>query len=240
MELRTAELESSQHLLAQVQVQSKELQFQLRDTASRLGSLQEELAEVRDGGASPTLQAGPSDLATLLLEAEGKYAARLGDARNRIRILEQERIQAEEEWSRASLEDAKALDRSRKLLDEREKDNLLIAERQREADEDLSKLTASLAKAEEINRTYGVRVAELESQLAQSKEAEIGLRQDLHDAIEKTEACALQIEALRSQESQLKGQNKVCDRPQSHQLKSRRGTRISRRSSGSFSPLSRL
>jgi chromosome segregation ATPase len=209
LELRTAELESSQHLLEQVQVQSKELQFHLRDVNDKLSSLQEEIAELRERGNAQGPASGPSDMTTLLLETEGKYAARLGEARNRIRILEQERNQAEEEWSKGSGEHAKALDRLRKLLEDKEKDNASVVERHKEADGVISRLTASLEQSEESNRNHAARLAELETHLAQSREADISSRQDLHDAVERAEACQLQIEALRNQESHLKTQNKV-------------------------------
>src|ERR1700733_7567835 len=100
LQMRTAELESSQSHLEQMQSRSEELQFQLRNASEQWNALSEEVLESRQSRVSGSAGSSTEDISRLLLEAEGKYEARLSDARNKIRMLERERNQAEEEWNR--------------------------------------------------------------------------------------------------------------------------------------------
>lgn len=122
LQLRQAELESSQSHLDLVEARASELQHQLREAGSRLELLTDELTESRnklsDEGASHT---SAEELARILSETENRHELKLSEIRGRVRGLEKERQEAEDEWSRNLQERSRELERLRDLLDSKEK-----------------------------------------------------------------------------------------------------------------------
>ena len=123
LQLRQAELESSQSHLDSVEARSTELQYQLREAEDRIEVLVEELAEIQGkltNGQSPGSSA--EELARILSETEGKYEARISDLRSKMRALEKERHEAEDEWSKNLQERSRELERLRGLVDAKDKE----------------------------------------------------------------------------------------------------------------------
>ena len=123
LQMRQAELESSQSHLDSVEARSTELQYQLREAEDRIEILTEELAESQGklaNGLSPGSSA--EELARILSETEGKYEARISDLRSKMRALEKERHDAEDEWSRNLQERSRELERLRGLVEAKDRE----------------------------------------------------------------------------------------------------------------------
>lgn len=102
LQIRQAELESSQHHVGTLQSQHTELQFQLREAQDRLTLLTEEIADLR--GEQETRPHGPGapqeDVSQLISTMEAKYEAKLAEIKRNLVLAEKERTESEADWSR--------------------------------------------------------------------------------------------------------------------------------------------
>ncbi|KAG8894748.1 hypothetical protein FRC01_012779, partial [Tulasnella sp. 417] len=160
MQLRQAELESSQSHLENLQNQNNELQYQLREANDRIALLESEETAFSRSPASPRLRShdsgtstnlppspshdAPVELARLLSEAESKYEARLSDLRSKIRSMEKERNESEEEWARNLGERGKEIERVKRLMAEKETEFLRKAKGWEESESRIGALERSL------------------------------------------------------------------------------------------------
>jgi chromosome segregation ATPase len=109
LQLRQAEIESSQFHLETLQSQNTELHYQLREANDRLGLLNEELAEARREQDS-TLRGtttSAEDLARLLSTSETKHKVKIADLTRNLAAVEKERNEGEAAWSRKLQEKTK-------------------------------------------------------------------------------------------------------------------------------------
>lgn len=195
MQLRQAELESSQSHVENLQNQNNELQYQVREANDRIALLEsEETAFSRspasprlrshDSGTSTTLPPSPShdapvELARLLSEAESKYEARLSDLRSKIRSLEKERNESEEEWARNLAERGKEIERLKRLMAEKETEFLRKAKGWEESESRIGALERSLnglkVEREELMKEKQV----LENEVGVLRDAEVSRDRDV-------------------------------------------------------------
>lgn len=114
---RQAEAESAQSHLQTVQNQLNEMQFQLREAEERNSILTDELDELRNGSRLSTQSPAPGpEVARLLSEAEGKFEARLSEMRTKLRALEKERNEAEDDWNKTLADRSKEIEKLRFAL----------------------------------------------------------------------------------------------------------------------------
>ena len=123
LQARQAEVESSRADMEALQNRTKELEFQLREATERNVMLEDSSNSSRPSRGRATLGIGPvdgtrgtpspspsrsnsynnstsaSEVQRLLAEAEARSEAKLADLRFKIRSLEHERNEAEEEWA---------------------------------------------------------------------------------------------------------------------------------------------
>ncbi|KIO20881.1 hypothetical protein M407DRAFT_81071 [Tulasnella calospora MUT 4182] len=225
MQLRQAELESSQSQLENLQNQNNELQYQLREANDRIALLEsEETAFSRspasprlrshDSGTSATLPPSPShdapvELARLLSEAESKYEARLSDLRSKIRSMEKERNESEEEWARNLAERGKEIERLKRLMAEKETEFLRKAKGWEESESRIGALERTLnglkVEREELMKEKQV----LETEVGVLRDAEAALKEDKLEATTRAAIMEKQLEELKSREAQLKSSVKT-------------------------------
>jgi len=211
LQMRTAELESSQSLLEVLESRTKELEFRLRESLDRISFLTEELQMSQNPSRTSrqTDNNASEDVTRLLLEVEGKYASRLSEARSRIKLLEKERSHAEEEWNRGINEKSKSLERLRVSLENKELELETLKNGQSDAGAINIKLELSINRLETTIQTQASEVEELRGQLGIASDKEIAVSQMLHDANERVDALDLQLEGAKERELQLKSSNKL-------------------------------
>lgn len=184
LQMRQAELESSQSHLDSVEAQSTELQYQLREAEDRAEILTEELVEVQGrlaNGQSPSSSA--EELARILSETEGKYEARISDLRSKMRILEKERHDAEDEWSKNLQERSRELERLRRLVEGKDREYAETIQSKTEMEDRLAALEADNRRLKAQTETEnGIRV---------------GLQKDI-DWLKDTEVCRMRQDCRRS------------------------------------------
>ncbi|KAJ7837533.1 hypothetical protein B0H14DRAFT_2791069 [Mycena olivaceomarginata] len=215
LQLRQAELESSQFHLDSLQSQNTELQYQLRESEERFALLNDDITEVRreqDSRArEPTTSA--EDVARLLSAAEAKYESKLADLRKNLNVVEKERNESEAQWSRKLREKVRENDELKQVLGS--------ATKNRELDEGVvEKLKDQIKLLQEEVRLHQVEAAELRSQGSFARRLSMliphadAFRQSSTKAQEtetsaKIHALEQLIEETKSREAQLKTSNKT-------------------------------
>lgn len=155
-----------------MQSQTGELQYQLREANDRVALLQEELSSrPTSGGGGGSVPS--EDVARFLREAEGKYEARLSDLRDRMRALERERNDAEEEWSRNLAERSREVERLRRLAGEKDGEYDESVRGMREREKKIAELEAVNAALRQETEAVRAEVARLHESLAARTEVEV-------------------------------------------------------------------
>lgn len=204
LQLRQAEVESSQTHLESLQHQNAEFQFQLRESNDRLALLKEECAELVREQESRFRDAvtSPDEVARMVSATEAKYEAKLAEMRRNVSILEKERYDSEADWSRKLKEKVKDLEDLKKVLGS--------ATKTRQDDENIvAGLKEQLMQAEEKTRTLELQASELPRLRAHIQELEKSSLE--HDEEIKVKILVLekQIEETRAREAQIKQSNKT-------------------------------
>ena len=160
LQLRQAELESSQSALESLQGQNTELQYQLREANDRVALLQEEFSDVRREQEVRVQSPGPSaeEVTRLLSAAESKYETRLSDLRRRLAEAERERDEGEAHWSRKFAERAKEVEELKAAISSSQKSKEEEAEGHQALRTEIEMLQAEI-------RSYQKQVADLHAQL---------------------------------------------------------------------------
>lgn len=220
MQLRQAELESSQSHLENVQNQNNELQYQLREANDRIALLESEETAYNRATPSPHLRShdsgtsvnhppspsheAPVELARLLSEAESKYEARLSDLRSKIRSLEKERNESEEEWARNLAERGKEIERLKRLMAEKETEFLRKAKGWEESETRIGALERSLNELKVERAELAKEKEVLGTELGVLRDAEAAFKEDKLEATTRSLVMEKQLEEIKSRESQLK------------------------------------
>jgi len=118
LQIRQAELESSQHHVGTLQSQNTELQFQLRETQDRVVLLTEEISDLRgEQDMRAHGSGGPQeDISQLISTMEAKYEAKLAEIKRNLAVVEKERTESEADWSRKLCEKSRETDELRMIL----------------------------------------------------------------------------------------------------------------------------
>ena len=181
LQQRQGEIESAQAHLEVLQSQTGELQYQLREANDRVAQLVDELADPQQRQTGPMSPIGggvaSEDVARLLREAEGKYEARLGDLRERMRALERERSEAEEEWSRNLAERSREIERLRRLTGEKDGEYEESVRGMREREKRIAELEKVNAAGRRETEQVREDVARLQKLLDTRGEVEVCWRQ---------------------------------------------------------------
>lgn len=175
LQLRQAELESSQSHLESLQNQTMELQYQLREAADRTAVLTDELAETQRREEYNGLGGGVSqaEVAHLISDVEGKYESRLAELRAKIRVLERERVEAEEDWSKGLQQRSKEVERLRRELKEKENEWKEEVRNAQQRDERVRELEREIVRKNEERERDRAERENLRSQIESIKEAEV-------------------------------------------------------------------
>ncbi|TFY83598.1 hypothetical protein EWM64_g422 [Hericium alpestre] len=204
LQLRQAELESSQTHLEVLQSQNTELQYQLRETNDRIGLLTEELADARR--EQETKPHGPStsaeEIAKLLSAAETRYEAKLSDLRRKLATAEGERDETQAEWSRKL--DGKVKEAERWKA---EVESFSTSQQSQEAV--VNELREELERMKNDIRSYTDQISQLQRQAAQASEIEAQAQQNEAQWNAKISLLEQAAEEAKARESQARAHNKT-------------------------------
>ncbi|KAI0067728.1 hypothetical protein BV25DRAFT_1834756 [Artomyces pyxidatus] len=224
LQLRQAEVESSQSLLEVLQSQHTELQYQIRESHDRLALLTEELAEARQEQQSKAR--GPSttaeDVARLLSNAESRYEVKLSELRRQLTAAEEERTEMEAYWSRRLEEKEREAEKWKRTVES-------TVQTQQNSDGEVNELKLHVDKLNHEVRSHHQEVTQLQLQIEHLTELEVFLhllrpcptcrltmdntkdvaKLQRTDFTTKIAALEQQLEEAKTRESQARAHNKT-------------------------------
>jgi len=167
LEMRQAQLESSNTHLETLQSQTTEYQYQIRELNDRVALLDGELNDAQRE-ANPANGTGMSteEVARLISAAEAKYEARLAELRGQLEVIEKERNDADAEWDSKVAAKALEVEELKKVIGKNQK-----SEVDHEAVEE--KLREEIATLKEEVRGYQRQQTEFQRQVERIKESEV-------------------------------------------------------------------
>ncbi|KAE8538889.1 hypothetical protein D1P53_005257 [Cryptococcus gattii VGV] len=227
LQSKQAEAESARAEMEEMQTKSKELEFQLREANERCSLLEDSmrddvvrrgqsvgLTETRTDSLSPSRNsslsgAGPMEIQRLLAESESRAESKLSDLRARIRSLECERNELEEEWAGKMQERVKELEKMRRVLLDKEKEHARSLEGLRERESRIQEVEQKARDLEaEISRMK-LRMEEVEGDKAVAAESERTAREELSSLQHELVDLHSQLDDSKSHISFLKSTNKT-------------------------------
>lgn len=217
LQFRQSELESSRTQLESLQAQLTESNYQLRERDEQLVMVQVELSEAhRAAFSSPgtnkaSLSVGPSgpEVARLLKEAESRSESRVADLRARLKTIEAERAEQEDNWSRTLAARSEEIERLRGLLTFQEKEGMKIGDYKALRDKEAAQLEERIKGVEKEKLEERRRYREIAAQLEALREGLESKDFEIADLNGRLEAVNGTVDELRGKESQLKSTNKV-------------------------------
>lgn len=207
---RQAEAESAQSHLQTVQNQLNEMQYQLREAEERNSLLTDELDELRNGSRLSTHSPTPSpEVARLLSEAEGKFEARLSEMRAKIRAMEKERNEAEDDWNKTLADRSKEIEKLRFSLRQAEDKWIESGRVGKGMDEKLAALEQNVKELQAQREGWQQERTTLEEQLKKVQGTLHNLEGDRAEALERASSIEAQFEESKNRETSLRMSNKT-------------------------------
>lgn len=204
LQIRQAELESSQHHVGTLQSQHAELQFQLREAQDRLTLLAEEISDLRgEQETRPHGSGAPQeDVSQLISTMEAKYEARLIEIKRNLLLAEKERTESEADWSRKLCDKGRETDELKMILQS-------SAKSREEKENTTGVLKSEIEKLTAEVQNHQRHALELQLQVDRMNDAETSFQLRISDAQAEAQGYKSQLENLKTHEVQLRGHIKT-------------------------------
>ncbi|KAH8120436.1 hypothetical protein DFH11DRAFT_1560033 [Phellopilus nigrolimitatus] len=204
LQMRQAELESSQSMLESLQSGTSELQFQLRESTERSALLVEELADARREleyrDLRPSVSADDSAHARAALEA--KYETKIGELSARLNEIEKDRNETEIALSRNLQQKTQEIEMLRKLADNSAQSKGISEEEVLSLKQEIDGLQHQLATCKE-------QLSDLDRQKDRVNELEARLQKQFDDFSTRAEQYERDVAEAREREAQIRASNKT-------------------------------
>lgn len=194
-----------------LQNRTKELEFQLRETTERLALLEDAPRSTSAPEASPIRESGTSaaEVARLLADAESRAEQRVQDMRARVRTLERERNELEEDWASKLAQRVKELETLRQTLSDKEAEVASAAASRRDRDARIDSQDAEKRELERQMVELRAAVDEAHAEVSVAAEAERAAREELSSAQSATASVQTQLDEAKALQAQLRQNNKT-------------------------------
>ncbi|KAG2350442.1 hypothetical protein BDR05DRAFT_899421 [Suillus weaverae] len=204
LQIRQAELESSQHHVGTLRSQHAELQFQLREAQDRLTLLAEEISDLRgEQETRPHGSGAPQeDVSQLISTMEAKYEARLIEIKRNLLLAEKERTESEADWSRKLCDKGRETDELKMILQS-------SAKSREEKENTTGVLKSEIEKLTAEVQNHQRHALELQLQVDRMNDAETSFQLRISDAQAEAQGYKSQLENLKTHEVQLRGHIKT-------------------------------
>jgi chromosome segregation ATPase len=208
LQSRQAEAEGARAELESVRGRTNELEFQLREAREQLTLLE----DAPRRSAPPSRAPSPSravDVQKLLADADARADAKISELKARVRALERERTELEEDWAAKLAQRVRELESLRSALGAKEGEAARAAEARKERD---ARLDAADAARRELERQMSSLRAEVESaraDVAVAAEAERVARDELAAAQGGTAGVQAQLDEARAAADRMKAANRT-------------------------------
>lgn len=198
LEARQSEVETARSQMEAMQNSTKELEFHLRESTERCAVLEDQLNSKADPrgrlgvnvrSARDTPSPSPSrqnsydatsaaEVQRLLAEAESRADVKISDLKAKIRSLENERNDAEEEWSNKLQERARESDKLRRAIAEKDTEYNDVLRTSREREERAEEAEGRRKGLERDLNALKAKIEEAKGDMSTSADAEVSCLQD--------------------------------------------------------------
>ncbi|OCF30429.1 hypothetical protein I316_07916 [Kwoniella heveanensis BCC8398] len=212
LQAKQAEAETARAEAETMQTRTKELEFQLREANERCALLEDGMRDSRRPSRAASgmgLGASSAEVQRLLSEAEARAEAKLSDLRFKIRSLETERNEIEEEWATKLGERVRELEKLRRQVQEKEME---YTESIRSIEDRERRIQDSDERARGLERELirlKTKIEEGKGDIAVAVEAERSAREELSAVQVQIITLQSQLEESKSHITQLKTNNKT-------------------------------
>ncbi|KAI0307801.1 hypothetical protein B0F90DRAFT_1813194 [Multifurca ochricompacta] len=195
LQMRQAEVESSQSLLEVLQSQTTELQYQVRERDDRIALISEELSDARQQrhvGLSD-VSMSPEEVAKLLAATESRHEAKLSVLKQKLAGVEAERVEVEAEWRRKVEAKVHEAQRWKSMVD-------TTSQSRQDDDDRTHELQAEVERLRLAARAYDHEVSQLRQQIERLTHDEIlsyMIQQTLREELRKIQSSAALLDRQR-------------------------------------------
>ena len=197
LEARQSEVESARSQMEAMQNSTKELEFQLRESTERCAVLEDQLnstskSDIRGRlgvnvrSARDTPSPSPSrqnsydatsagEVQRLLAEAESRAEVKISDLKAKIRSLENERNDAEEEWANKLQERIRESEKLRRAMAEKDTEYNDVLRTSREREEQAEEAEGRRKGLERELNALKAKVEEAKGDMSTSADAEVSI-----------------------------------------------------------------
>jgi chromosome segregation ATPase len=222
LEARQSEVETARSQMEAMQNSTKELEFQLRESTERCAVLEDQLNStsksdirgrlgVNARSARDTPSPSPSrqnsydptsagEVQRLLAEAESRAEVKISDLKAKIRSLENERNDAEEEWANKLQERVRESEKLRRAMAEKDTEYNDVLRTSREREEQAEEAEGRRKGLERELNALKAKVEEAKGDMSTSADAEVSLSEMLDviltssdRLVKKSQICNLKL-----------------------------------------------
>lgn len=199
LESRQSEVDTARAQMEAMQNSTKELEYQLRETTERCSLLEDQLNSATTPNArsdargrltagarsardtpspSPSRQnsysaSSAAEVQRLLAEAESRSEAKMADLRHKIRSLENERNDAEEEWANKLQERVRESEKLRRAIAEKDTEYNDVLRTSREKEHQIGEAEERRKGLERELNALRTKVEEAKGDMSTSADAEV-------------------------------------------------------------------
>lgn len=183
IQAKQSEVESSRNELETLRNRTKELEFQLREADERAAIVEaSSRVGIPSASLSPSRASSPSrnqpstssvEVQRLLADAEARAESRISDLRNKIRSLETERNDAEEEWAAKLSERVRELEKLRRAVTEKESEFAESVRSKKEGERVMEEAEEARKAVDKQMRALRTELEEAKSNVTLAAEAEV-------------------------------------------------------------------
>ncbi|ODN81811.1 hypothetical protein L202_02175 [Cryptococcus amylolentus CBS 6039] len=219
LQSKQAEAESAKAEMEIMRTKTKEFEWQLREAEERCALLEAgdqgrsnselDIPGGRSESTSPGPGASPHDVQRLLAESESRAESKLSDLRARIRALEKERNEMEEEWAGKVQERVLELEKMRRVLQEKDREYAESLEGLKERERKIEEGESKVKQLEADIIRLRTKVEEVKSDKTVAVEAERKAHEELAALQNQITSLQSQLDESRTHVTHLKSTNKT-------------------------------
>ncbi|BGP29884.1 hypothetical protein JCM10296v2_001633 [Rhodotorula toruloides] len=207
LQLRQAEIESSETNQEALKTRAAELEYELSETKDRIAAMQDELDSVRRHRQDSARDEGTTR--RLLEEAEARHAIKVRDLETRAAQLEKDRRETEDEMGRNLQERLKEVERLRAALAQKDVDFAESVQNRQKREKEIEEAQKAKADLEARLKKVEAALDRVRDESLILQQGEAAAKEELNDRVQRMSELEARLEEVQTRESNLRSTNKT-------------------------------
>ncbi|KAL7341974.1 hypothetical protein BJY59DRAFT_31307 [Rhodotorula toruloides] len=207
LQLRQAEIESSETNQEALKTRAAELEYELSETKDRIAAMQDELDSVRRHRQDSARDEGTTR--RLLEEAEARHAIKVRDLEARAAQLEKDRRETEDEMGRNLQERLKEVERLRAALAQKDVDFAESVQNRQKREKEIEEAQKARADLEARLKKVEAALDRVREESLILQQGEAAAKEELNDRLQRMSELEARLEEVQTRESNLRSTNKT-------------------------------